>query len=1240
MTSLEPPGPNPQRDADVAESGAVAGSREQQPPPGLVGIGASAGGIRALVAFFSSVPEQSGIAYVVVMHLSPGYDSHLAEVLQSHVRIPVRQVRERTRLEADHVYVIPPDRSMKVTDGHLQVTPFEEERERRAPIDIFFRTLASTHPEGVGVLLSGSGTDGVVGLKSIKESGGVILAQKPDEAEYDSMPKAAVATGLVDFVLPAAELGAKVVQLRSAGGSWLLPEPETEIDEDTEAVVRRILAQLRSATGHDFSGYKRSTVLRRIGRRMHISQADDLAAYLLLLRASPAESQALLKDLLISVTSFFRDPDAFVALDRDVITRLVGERDDELIRVWVPGCATGEEAYSIAMLLLEHAAARKYAPRIQVFATDLDGDAIAYAREGLYPGVNAADLTDERLRRFFRQEGLDYRVRRELREIVLFSPHDLLRDPPFSRIDLVTCRNLLIYLERDLQERVLGLFRYALRSDGYLFLGSSEGVSEGMPGFRALDKKHRIYQRVAAPRGAAERPPQLPLAAESWQRTSPHYMPHAGMRRPGSDAELHRQALEVHAPPSILVDGGHGILHVSESASRYLQFPAGTPTADLHRAVRPELRLELRSALHHAFEKRESTLTGWLPLVVAGQERRVQLHVQPVSLFDDTPLALVVFLEAPLRELEGNETDPPEAGTQQRLADTEADLDTTRERLQHLIDVSEERHEELRASNEELQSINEEYKSTLEELETSKEELQSVNEELKTVNDELQSKVEQLSRANDDIRNLMAATEIGTLFLDAELRIRRFTRALSAIFNIMPVDEGRPLAHLTHGLVYPEFQRHCREVLDTLQPVEREVRDAGGRHWLTRIMPYSSDTDPIDGVVVTFTDVTRLGEARERLRASEERFRALVTATAEIVWTMDAAGRAVEDAPAWRDFTGQSQDEWSGRGWLDAVHPADRARVEELWTETVRAERPLEAELRLHHAPSDSWRVTAMRAVPVHDADGSVREWVGMVTDITHRKAAEAALLAAKDAAEQAARARSQFLATMSHELRTPMTGVIGTTDLLLTGIPGPITPRQQEHLERITASAWHLVAIIDEVLTYSRTEAGRETASMMQTDLAAIAQEVVDLTQVEAAACGLDLRYTGPDEPLHAVTDPGKFRQIVMNLLGNAVKFTDAGTVELVLDADEHAVELRVHDTGCGIPPDRIEEMFEPFVQFDGSTTRTKGGTGLGLTVARRLARLMGGDVTGVSEPGVGSTFTMRLPRYGSEETTPNLIK
>jgi two-component system CheB/CheR fusion protein len=1193
----------------------------------LVAIGASAGGIAALRSLFEAVPERSGIAFVVVMHLSPEHESQLAEVLQPHVKIPVRQVRERTKLEPDHVYVIPPDRSMAVTDGHLELSEFDEPRGRRSPIDTFFRTVAEIHPDGVGVILSGSGTDGVIGLKAIKELGGIIMAQSPDEAEYDIMPRSAIATGLVDFVLPARELGERVVALRTSGLPWTPPDDATALKDGEAQVLRKILSQLRARTGHDFSGYKKSTVLRRIGRRIQVSGADDLEAYLGRLEESGSEARALLKDLLISVTNFFRDPEAFEALERLVVPRLFEEPVDRQVRVWVAGCATGEEAYSIAMLLAEHADGLADPPSFQVFATDLDEEAIGFAREGLYPDAIAADLGDERVHRFFTRDGAYLRVKKELRERILFSPHDLLRDPPFSRLDLVTCRNLLIYLERGLQERLFDLFRYALRPEGYLFLGESESAPEHQ-GFRAPDREHRIYQRSpTAWDGERAHLPDLPLDG-GHAREGSRWPRGATTQQIESSAARHRQALEEHAPPSVLVDRDHVVVHVSETASRYLRFTAGAPSANLLKAALPALRMELRSALFHALEQGSAAWTRVVALEIEGEPRRVQMHVAPTGEpadGEESPRALVTFLEGgPARGAaeDGDET------TEGRLEDAELELATARSRLHDMIESSERRQEDLKASNEELQSINEEYKSTLEELETSKEELQSMNEELKTVNDELKTKLDELSRANDDLRNLMSATEIGTLFLDDRLRIKRFTPALREIFNILPTDEGRPLDHVTHQLTYPELRADCERVLESLQPVEREVDNGGGHAWLARITPYRTEENRIRGVVCTFTDVTRIRETQKELRQSEERFRALIDATAEIVWTTDPQGRVVEDSPSWREFTGQSLDEWLGDGWLAAVHPEDRPDAEAAWVAAVREGQPFEAEFRLCDAARDEWRVVTARAVPVDNPDGSIREWVGMNTDITERKEAETALRTAKRAAEQAAEAKSQFLATMSHELRTPLTAVIGIADLLETDVVGFSDERQKKHLGRIKASAWHLVSIIEEVLTYSRTEAGRTEVKRGTVDLAEIARDVISMALYEAQEKGVALELEGADRPVYAFSDGGKIRQVVTNLIGNAVKFTDAGEVAVrIVDSEDRAV-VEVQDTGPGIPEDQREAVFEPFVQADSSPTREKGGAGLGLAVSRRLAHLLGGEIALESEPGEGCTFRFTLPR------------
>jgi two-component system, chemotaxis family, CheB/CheR fusion protein len=1190
----------------------------------LVAIGASAGGIGALKRFFAEVPEETGIAFVVVMHLSPEHESQLASVLQPHVRLPVCQVRERTRIEPDHVYVIPPDRSMELTDGHLELAAFHEPRGRRSPIDTFFRTVAEIHPDGVGILLSGSGTDGVVGLKAIKELGGVIMAQSPDDAEYDVMPRSAIATGMVDFVLPAGELGARVVELRASGIPWQPPADPDAMAAEEAQVVRKILAQLRLRTGRDFTGYKKSTVLRRIGRRIQVTGSRDLSGYLEQLEGSASEAGALLKDLLISVTNFFRDPDAFDALEQAVIPELFMETTDRPVRVWVAGCATGEEAYSLAMMLAEHGASLPVPRPFQIFATDLDEEAIAFARNGLYPDGVTADIGEERVRQFFTREGTHLRVKRELRERILFSHHDLLRDPPFSRQDLVACRNLLIYLEKGLQDRVCDVFRYALRPEGFLFLGESESIQDGGD-FHTRDREHRIYQRSRRAGESAGGLPDLPL--DGGPRTAARSWPRSGGALAGTgDHTLHQTALERHGPPSVLVDWESTIVHSSESANRFLRFSSGTPSANIVKTVLPALRLELREALHEALEQGRVGRSQPMRVQIDGEACLVELHVAPAHVAEGGPMALVTFLEEPWTGDAATATDRT-APAGQQIEEAEAQLSTARSRIQQMMDASEHRQEELKASNEELQSINEEYKSTLEELETSKEELQSMNEELKTVNQELNGKLDELGQANDDLRNLMTATQIPTLFLDEQLRIKRFTPALLELFNLLPADVGRPLGHVTHKLHYPRLAADCERVLESLQPLEREVGNGGGHNWLARITPYRTGEDRIRGVVCTFTDVTRVRLAQKGVRQSEERFRALIQATAEIVWTMEPGGDVVEDSPSWRAFTGQNAAERRGWGWLDAVHPEDREELDEAWRSALGSAQTFQHEYRLRNAEQDAWRVVLGRVVPVLGPDGAIREWVGMSTDITDRKEAEESLRRAKASAEQAAEAKGQFLATMSHELRTPLTAVIGISDLLETGVLGPMTEEQQKHLGQVKTAAWHLVAIIEEVLTLSRLEAGRTMLRRGTVDVAEIAREVVNMARFNAEKKSLKLDLQGADRPVFAYSDAGKIRQITTNLVGNAVKFTEEGGIVVSVGEVDGHVEIQVSDTGPGVPPSQQETIFAPFVQGDSSMTREKGGSGLGLAVSRRLARALGGEIVLDTEPGNGCSFTLRIP-------------
>jgi two-component system, chemotaxis family, CheB/CheR fusion protein len=837
--------------------------RSELPSPAVVGIGASAGGVAALVTLLEALPAQSGAAFVVIVHLDPTNRSELPEILAAHTAMPVVSVAERQPLRADRVYVIPPDRQLEISDNHIAATPFREPRGQRAPIDIFFRSLAKQHGDGFAVILTGAGSDGAVGVKAVKETGGIILVQDPAEAEYPSMPSAAIATDVVDFVLPIRQLGARLAELIGARGRVVLVHHEVE-EEDN---LRRILAHLRVRTGHDFSHYKRSTVMRRLIRRMQVTRKDSVESYFSHLRDNAEEAQALLADLLISVTTFFRDPKAYEVLAAKVIPHLFRDGEENPVRVWVAGCATGEEAYSIAMLLVEEAGKHETRPEIQVFGSDMDTRALNIAREGRYPAAIETDIHEERLRRFFTPDGDHYRIRRELRDVVLFANHSLLKDPPFSRLSLVSCRNLLIYLDRELQQQVLTTLHYGLLPDGYLFLGSSESCDHPDGLFRVVDRDARIYQSTGRP---PQRLPALPriLGLPVERLGAPAVTPPLNLR---TAQAAHRESLEVHAPPSALVDHAGRVLHLSENAGRYLQPSAGPLATDIADLVRPELRFELRSALTRAFERNEASLSTAIPVQFNGAAHPVHLQVRPQPRDDhdkEARRAIVFFIEGNA-DKSGALTGPEQEGD--TVKQLRQELDQAHGRLRTMREEYETATEELRAANEELQSINEEYRSTAEELETSKEELQSINEELQTVNSELKLKLETVSRANSDLQNLMAAMDFGTLFLDPQLRIKRFTPRLADLFSITPGDEGRPVTDFTHQLDHDGLVTDARAVLDDLVPLEREIRSRKGGWYLMRIRPYRTVDDKIDGVVVTFVDISERRQMESDLRSANDR---------------------------------------------------------------------------------------------------------------------------------------------------------------------------------------------------------------------------------------------------------------------------------------------------------------------------------------------------------------------------------
>ncbi|TWT90346.1 Chemotaxis protein methyltransferase [Pseudobythopirellula maris] len=906
----------------------------------LVGIGASAGGLAALKSFFADVPEGSGLAFVVVVHLSPEHKSHLAELLQPHVKIPVQQVTETVRLEPDHVYVIPPGANLDAVDTHLRLTELEASRQERAPIDHFFRTLAQTHDgQSIGVVLTGTGSDGTLGLREIKEMGGLVVVQDPSDAEYDGMPQSAVATGLVDLVLPLAEIPAAL--LKFVGTRPRLPKPEEgeTLSDDTRRLLQTVFSQIRARTGRDFTAYKRSTILRRITRRMQVNQIEELGAYVELLRASAEEVRTLAEDLLITVTNFFRDAEVFERLEKHVVPALFDRGDpDQPLRVWSVGCATGEEAYSLAILLLEEAA-RRDAPRpIQVFASDLHERSLHKAREGFYPGDIETDVSPERLERFFEKEDGGYRIRKEVRDLVVFAPHNLLGDPPFSRLDLISCRNLLIYLQRDLQPSVIELFHYALRGEGRLVLGTAETL-EASELFELEDKRCCVYRRRNVP--APE--PRLPVFPQTPLRLMNDAARSAPPAENVSYGVLHQRLVEQFAPPSLLVSSENKVLHVSASAGRYLEHPGGEMTTGVFKLVREELRLELRAALATAREGGRPTSSKPIHVRFNGHVGRVVVHVQPSQ--DGLRHALVIFEEleaaAPNAEApaavpgdspaqrkaapqpgegsdsQGRPDDGSDAIGESRVHELETELSLSMQRTQSIIEEYETGQEELRASNEELQSANEELRSTLEELETSKEELQSMNEELQTVNQENRHKVDELAQLSSDLQNLLAATDIATLFLDRDLRILRFTPQIAELFNIRLADRGRRLGDFTHRLTHDGLQEDARGVLKTLVPVEREVADDEGRWFLTRLLPYRSDDDRIEGVVITFVDISSRKKYELKLEQAKEYSEQIIQTLPEPLLVLTPELRVRSANEAFYEHFGVARDKTLGRKIYD-----------------------------------------------------------------------------------------------------------------------------------------------------------------------------------------------------------------------------------------------------------------------------------------------------------------------------------
>ncbi len=931
----------------------------------IVGIGASAGGLAAFEAFFSGMPADTdpGMAFILVQHLAPDHKSILTDLVQRYTRMQVFEVEDGMVVRPNCAYIIPPGRDMAFLGGALQLLQPAAPRGRRMPIDFFFRSLAQDQRErAIGVVLSGTGSDGTLGVRAIKGDGGMVMVQDPASTEHDGMPRNALATGLVDYELPPAEMPAQII----AYASQVFGKPRrpaTVPPPKVENALKKVFILLRARTGHDFSQYKPSTVHRRIERRMAIHQIETAEDYVGYLQQTPAEVEALFRDMLIGVTSFFRDPEAFKAVQEEVIPKLfAGKSPNGVIRVWSVGCSTGEEAYSLAILLAEHQETFKQGIKAQIFATDIDSNSIATARAGVYPASIAADVTPERLARFFSVEpgGNYYRIHKSIRDLLVFSDQNVIKDPPFSRLDLISCRNLLIYMGSELQKAIIPLFHYALNPGGFLLLGTSETVGEFGNLFTTIERKSKLYQsreghrhttpgRFLSPAGRVE----VPVLQAAHQRTS--------SGKP-SLRELAEKALLQHvAPAAALVNVSGDILYLHGRTGLYLEPTPGEPGVNnILKMAREGLRRDLTMALQSAAASREVVRCQGLRVKSNGDVTTVNLtvHAVPARLANDapsalagnseTPLLLVVLEPAAIQGADQLAATPHatiEADAEQAAGDAvqtlivslRQELRAKEDYVQATNEEMETTNEELRSSNEEMQSVNEELQSTNEELETSKEELQSVNEELSTVNAELQTKVADLTRANNDINNLLAGTGIATVFVDHSLRILRFTPSATRIINLIQGDVGRPVDHIVSNLAgYDKLATDTQSVLDTLDPMELDVQTRAGVWHTMRILPYRTLDNVIEGAVITFVNIGLAKAAQEALQDAYLRATEAIVATVrEPLLVLAADLRIISASSAFYHAFRLSPDCAIGLSLFELGHrqwdfPASRKLLEEI----------------------------------------------------------------------------------------------------------------------------------------------------------------------------------------------------------------------------------------------------------------------------------------------------------------------
>jgi two-component system, chemotaxis family, CheB/CheR fusion protein len=1212
----------------------------------IVGVGASAGGLEAFTQLLSALPPNSGMAFVLIQHLDPQHDSLLTQALSRATQMTVLQIRDGMKVERNHVYVIPPNGDVGILHGVLTLLPRSTDpRKLHLPVDFFFRALAADlGRQAIGVVLSGTASDGTAGLKAIKAEDGITLVQEPSSAKFAGMPQSALDAGVADAALAPAQLAEELARL--GRHPYLAGHVQTPAVRKNDDVLKKIFLVVRNAVGVDYSEYKPATLERRLARRMALRRVATHEAYLELLLAEPEEARLLYEDVLIHVTSFFRDPEVFEQIKLDVFPGIVaGKADGAPIRLWVAGCATGEEVYSLAIALLEFLDDAARSRTIQIFGTDISEKAIEVARSGVYPDSALRDLGDDRRRRFFTKLDRGYRISKSVRELCVFVRHDLARDPPFSKLDLVSCRNVLIYFGSALQKRIIATFHYCLNQPGFLLLGRTESISGFSQFFTKTDRNRKTFTRSAQRSALSFRArPEQPATVDK-QRP--------GLRR----AELPRAAVDLtkyvdrillskYAPAGVLVNAKAEILQFRGRTGDYLEPAAGAPQTNLFKMAREGLLAPLRLALAEA-QKTKSVIRRQDVLVGGGgPTRSCNLTIAPLAATPEVeePLFLVLFEpsgDKPARAVktkakavrEGKKERP--AG--RALSELQHELASTKEYLESVVEEHARTNDDLASANEEFVSTNEELQSMNEELETAKEELQSTNEELTTVNDELHSRNQEVSRSNGDLVNLINTVDIPLVMLDAERRIKRFTPRARGVFNLQPNDVGRPIDEIKPNLGVADLEEQVAEVIRSGERRESEVRDRQGHWYRLQILPSLDHDSQADGAILSLIDIDALKHHLSDAEWARDYANGIVEAVAVPLVVLDERLCILSANDAFYTTFATTPEAIHKRRLFElddgdwAIPELRRSLEEMLATQTRLDDLELTREF-----PRIGRRTLRISAGAVH-ARTNLPMILLTLEDISARKQIEderAGLLGrthkAMELAERANLAKDEFLAMLSHELRTPLATLLMQAGLLRRGAFD--TAKVQRIGDVIERNTRLQVRLIDDLLDVSRIVAGKLTITRQAVDLGVIVRSALEnvaaLALAKVVPITVAVEPTGAD-PVIVSADPGRMVQAVTNLLTNAIKFSEhRGPVAVALTVADGQATVRVSDHGRGIDLAFLPHIFDRFKQQDSSTTRNFGGLGLGLAIVRHIVERHDGTVRAESAgSGHGATFWLTLP-------------